>query len=400
MFADLSKKINATHLNPDMLVGKYIPNLIAKPFQVSREYAQIIYDQTSSPRLDKVLKKWEEDKWASGENRQQLAYIILVELLAYQFASPVRWIETQDLLFTSFNFERLVELGPSPTLTGMATRTLKAKYETLDGSVSRTRAILCHSKNVKEIYYQYEDETEAPPAESASDAAAAAAPAAPVAVAAPSGPVASIEDVPVKAIDILLVVIAQRRIDRRSLFRKPSKIWLAENRRCRMKSSIARDNSADFKVIKLSDSFKASMFFLAPISASTSRSLNPLALSDLSHLRGLLDLEKVDLEKVVVITGFGEVGPWGSSRTRWEMEARGESTIEGCIEMAWLMGFIKRFDGCLKHGSLYVGWVDSKTNEPVDDKDVKGRYEKEILLRAGICLIGTSIQFFFFLISN
>ena len=82
-----------------MLVGKYIPNLIAKPFEVSREYAQIIYDQTSSPRLDKVLRKWEQDNWASPDNRQKLAYIILVELLAYQFASPVRWIETQDLLF-------------------------------------------------------------------------------------------------------------------------------------------------------------------------------------------------------------------------------------------------------------------------------------------------------------
>ena len=99
---------------------------------------------------------------ASAENRQKLAYIILVELLAYQFASPVRWIQTQDLLFTTFNFERLVELGPSPTLTGMATRTLKTKYETLDGSVSRNRSIFCHAKNVKEIYYQYEDEIEAP----------------------------------------------------------------------------------------------------------------------------------------------------------------------------------------------------------------------------------------------
>ena len=62
-----------------------------------------------------------------SENRQKLAYIILV--LAYQFASPVR--KTQDLLFTAFNFERLIEIGPSPTLTGMATRTLKAKYEPL-----------------------------------------------------------------------------------------------------------------------------------------------------------------------------------------------------------------------------------------------------------------------------
>jgi len=66
--------------------------------------------------------------------------------------------------------------------------TLKAKYETLDRSISQTRAILCHSKNVKEIYYQYEDEAKAPPAEFTSDTAlsapAAAAPA-PIAVAAP-----------------------------------------------------------------------------------------------------------------------------------------------------------------------------------------------------------------------
>ena len=198
-----------------MLVGKYIPNLIAKPFDVSREYAQIIYDQTSSPKLDKVLKKWEQEKWASAENRQKLAYIILVELLAYQFASPVRWIQTQDLLFTTFNFERLVELGPSPTLTGMATRTLKTKYETLDGSVSRNRSILFHAKNVKEIYYQYEDEIEAPASDVTVDVPVATIPVTPVttstAVSTPSsGPVASIEDVPIKAIDILLVIVAQK----------------------------------------------------------------------------------------------------------------------------------------------------------------------------------------------
>ena len=70
------------------------------------------------------------------------------------------------------------------------------------------------------------------------------------------------------------------------------------------------------------------------------------------------------------------------------MEARGEFTIEGCIEMAWIMGFIKHFDDRLKDGSLYVGWVDSKTNDPVDDslKEVKGWYEMDILLHAGIRL--------------
>lgn len=213
---DLSKKINVASLNPDMLIGKYIPNLIAIPFAVTKEYAQIIYDQTSSPRLDKVLKKWDQERWASDEQRQKLAYIILVELLAYQFASPVRWIQTQDRLFTEYAFERLIELGPSPTLTGMATHTLKAKYETQDDSISRTRTILCHAKNVKEIYYQFEDELDAPSASdsdaeaSSSAPAPAAAAAALVVVAAPSGPAVTIEDAPIKAIDILTVIVAQK----------------------------------------------------------------------------------------------------------------------------------------------------------------------------------------------
>ena len=44
--------------------------------------------------------------------------------------------------------------------------------------------------------------------------------------------------------------------------------------------------------------------------------------------------------------------------------------------------------GRLKDGSLYVGWVDSKTSEPVNDKDVREHYEKEILTHAGVRLIG------------
>ena len=183
---------------------------------MSQEYAQVIYDQTSSPRLDKILKKWDEEDWGSSAQRQLLAYTILVELLAYQFASPVRWIETQDRLFADYSFERLIEVGPSPTLTGMAVRTLKAKYETIDDSVSRSRAILCHAKNAKEIYYQYEDEPDAPiEPETTSEPTAATSTlvAATVPVAAPvpqSGPVASIDDVPIKAIDILSVIVAQK----------------------------------------------------------------------------------------------------------------------------------------------------------------------------------------------
>jgi 3-oxoacyl-ACP reductase-like protein len=38
-----------------------------------------------------------------------------------------------------------------------------------------------------------------------------------------------------------------------------------------------------------------------------------------------------------------------------------------------MMGYFKHFNGRLKDESLYVGWVDSKSGEPVDDKDVKNK---------------------------
>lgn len=94
----------------------------------------------------------------------------------------------------------------------------------------------------------------------------------------------------------------------------------------------------------------------------------------------------VDLDKVVVVTGFSEVGPWGNSRTRWEMEAYGQFSLEGCVEMAWIMCLIKNHNGPLK-GKPYSGWVDGKTGEPVDDKDIKAKYEKYILDHSGIRLI-------------
>ncbi|CAJ2512315.1 Uu.00g053300.m01.CDS01 [Anthostomella pinea] len=99
------------------------------------------------------------------------------------------------------------------------------------------------------------------------------------------------------------------------------------------------------------------------------------------------DLEgMVDLEKVVVVTGFAEVGPWGNSRTRWEMEAFGEFSLEGCVEMAWVMGLIKNHNGPIK-GQPYSGWVDAKSGDPVEEKDIKPKYEKYILDHAGIRLI-------------
>lgn len=154
------------------------------------------------------------------EIEQELAHLLLTELLAYQFASPVRWIETQDVFLKDFNTERVVEIGPSPTLAGMASRTIKAKYESYDAALSLQRQVLCYAKDAKEIYYT-PDPAEAPvetpaandaaPAATSADAPAAVAAAAPVAAAAaPSGPVADIPDEPVKAALLIHVLVAQK----------------------------------------------------------------------------------------------------------------------------------------------------------------------------------------------
>lgn len=72
--ADLTKKVLLEHFNPDLLIGRYIPNLTAKPYEVSKEYAEMIYNQTMSPRLSKILKNWDEEKWGERESRQKLGY--------------------------------------------------------------------------------------------------------------------------------------------------------------------------------------------------------------------------------------------------------------------------------------------------------------------------------------
>ncbi|KAH0541501.1 hypothetical protein FGG08_004042 [Glutinoglossum americanum] len=139
------------------------------------------------------------------------------------------------------------------------------------------------------------------------------------------------------------------------------------------------DSEALYKKITVEP--RANIKFAFPELPDYKTEVEPLS----QKLRGM-----VDLERVVVVTGFSEVGPWGNSRTRWEMEAYGKFSLEGCVEMAWIMGLIKNHNGPLK-GKQYSGWVDTKTGEPVDDRDVKPKYEKYILEHSGIRLIESEL---------
>jgi fatty acid synthase subunit beta, fungi type len=56
----LLKKINKTTIDPSKLIGKYIPNVTAKPFELSKEYFEEVYKLTNSPRIGHVLANWDK----------------------------------------------------------------------------------------------------------------------------------------------------------------------------------------------------------------------------------------------------------------------------------------------------------------------------------------------------
>lgn len=128
---DFRSKLDAIlppRIDPALLVGRYVPNLVPRLFTLDRGFVEEIVATVPSTALRDVLRDWSD--WAQRE--PDLARVILLELLAWQFASPVRWIETQELLFDSgsgLGIDEFVEvgLGSQPTLTGLAKQTLQQR---------------------------------------------------------------------------------------------------------------------------------------------------------------------------------------------------------------------------------------------------------------------------------
>lgn len=56
----LLKKINKTTIDPAKLIGKYIPNVTARPFELTKEYFEDVYKLTNSPRIGHVLANWDK----------------------------------------------------------------------------------------------------------------------------------------------------------------------------------------------------------------------------------------------------------------------------------------------------------------------------------------------------
>ncbi|KAF2086577.1 beta subunit of fatty acid synthase [Saccharata proteae CBS 121410] len=56
----LLKKINKTSIDPSKLIGKYIPNVTARPFEITKEYFEDVYRLTNSPKIGNILANWDK----------------------------------------------------------------------------------------------------------------------------------------------------------------------------------------------------------------------------------------------------------------------------------------------------------------------------------------------------
>lgn len=130
-FRDTLDRLLPDYIDYSRLEGHYIPNLVARPFEMTRDFASSILEVVPSQRIQQALEN--PSVWDSyAADSQKLGRLLLTELLSWQFASPVRWIETQSLMFNTrerggLGVEEFVEvgLGHAPTLANMADKTLK-----------------------------------------------------------------------------------------------------------------------------------------------------------------------------------------------------------------------------------------------------------------------------------
>lgn len=209
-------------IDPALLVGRYVPNLVPRPFSLARDFVEEVRDHVGPCGLDRVLADF--GTWSATPDR--LTRELLIELLAWQFASPVRWIETQDLLFADrrdggLGVRRVVEvgLGSAPTVANLASGTLAQ-------DPSRAAPVAVHNleRDRLEVFGLDEDPPEpedATPSEAPADAGrSATAPSGPGAASAPPAPIAGAADAPAdlavgaaEALRWLLALLTKQRPD-------------------------------------------------------------------------------------------------------------------------------------------------------------------------------------------
>ncbi|KAK8105498.1 hypothetical protein PG999_008857 [Apiospora kogelbergensis] len=70
----LNTQIKKTSIDPAKLIGKYIPNVTARPFELTKEYFENVYALTNSPNIKAILNKWDsyqDDNAVNGAGEQE-----------------------------------------------------------------------------------------------------------------------------------------------------------------------------------------------------------------------------------------------------------------------------------------------------------------------------------------
>lgn len=68
------KKIHKTSIDPSKLIGKYIPNVTAKPFDITKEYFEDVFRLTNSPRIGNVLANWEKYEQGKTDSTKAMVF--------------------------------------------------------------------------------------------------------------------------------------------------------------------------------------------------------------------------------------------------------------------------------------------------------------------------------------
>lgn len=85
-----------------------------------------------------------------------------------------------------------------------------------------------------------------------------------------------------------------------------------------------------------------------------------------------------DLADMVVIVGAGELGPYGSSRTRFEVEVSDELSAAGVLELAWTTGLVTW------EQDPKPGWYDVESGDLVPESELAERYHDTVVARCGV----------------
>ena len=136
----LTHAFDSLEIDPSMLENKYVPNLVGHVFtSASPSLAKDIIARTQSQVCVDLVERWDQIP------RSQRCKTLLIELLAFQFASPVLWISTQDAILQQ-GVERFIEVGPSPVLLPFISKSFPERLAELEllwaGSDEDQRLIL------------------------------------------------------------------------------------------------------------------------------------------------------------------------------------------------------------------------------------------------------------------